>query len=293
MVSIVGGRVIMTGAVVVAMMVLVIAVLVGLVWTFQERIAFQPERAPFPDATGIPRVEYTAADGQPLFAYVIGDPQVSRGLVLVFHGNADLAVRQVKWAREIVRRTGLAVMITEYRGYMGLSGRPTYEGSKLDSEAAWRFATDTFHVPAERMIYFGHSLGTAIATELAMRHQPAGLLLQAPFTSARDMAALIVGSRVAGATWDLVSRLYFDTGANVAQLDIPVSVSHGGRDMVIPAWMGKKVFESAKIKGEWLFVPQASHGDLEIRGGDTYWQWVTTALSLAISSISMTPTVSM
>ena len=89
---------------------------IGAVWLFQERIAFQPQRGPFPPDAGVPRVEYSAADGQKLFAYVIGDPATAPGLLIVFHGNADLAVRQVEWANEILRRTGVAVMLTEYRG---------------------------------------------------------------------------------------------------------------------------------------------------------------------------------
>ena len=278
MVSIVRNRLMANVAIVAASVLGLFVCFVAAVWLFQEKIAFQPQGAPFPPDSGVPRVEYTASDGQKLFAYVIGDPSAGPGLLITFHGNADLAIRQVEWAKEILRRTGIAVMIVEYRGYMGLEGKPTYEGSRLDAEAAYRFATDSLHVSPQNIAFFGHSLGTAIAAELASRNQPVALVLQSPFTSARDMSRIIIGRRPADLTWNTVSRLHFDTKDIVAALNAPVSVAHGDRDRLIPSRMGHAVFESAKIKGKWLLVPDGSHNDVEQNGGDAYWDWLVTAL---------------
>lgn len=278
MVSIVRNRS-MTNVAILAGAVLSLFVLfIGAVWLFQERIAFQPERAPFPPDAGVPRVEYTTSDGHKLFAYVAGDPSPASGLLIVFHGNADLAIRQVDWANEIVRRTGIAVMIVEYRGYMGLTGKPTYQGSRLDAEAAYQHAVNSLQVPPGNIAFFGHSLGTAIAAELAARHRPAALVLQSPFTSAREMSGIIIGRRPAELTWDYVSRLHFDTKTSVASLDAPVSVSHGDSDRLIPSRMGRSVFEAAKIKGSWLLVSDATHNDVELKGGEAYWGWIVSAL---------------
>jgi fermentation-respiration switch protein FrsA (DUF1100 family) len=257
---------------------LVIAGVAAGTWFFQERITFQPQRPPFPSDSGLNKVTYRAADGVELFAYIVGASRYDGPLLIAFHGNADLAVRQIGWAEEIVHLTGIPVMIAEYRGYMGLAGRPTYEGSKLDAEAAYRYATDHLKSGPASIVFFGHSLGTAIATELAVVHRPAALLLQSPFTSARDMATLIAGKPVTALTWRFVSRVHFDTVRGVSSLDVPVSVAHGGRDRVIPSRMGRQVYESAKIKGEWLFVPAASHSDVPLRAGGEYWQWITSAL---------------
>ncbi len=252
--------------------------LVILAWAFQESVAFQPGRPPYPESDGVPRTEYTAADGQPLFAYVIGEPSADSSLLLAFHGNADLAVRQIGWARELHKRTGICVMVAEYRGYMGLTGRPSYAASRLDADAAHSVVRDTFGIAPDRVALFGHSLGTAIATELAARNHPAALILQSPFTSARAMAALMVGNRVSSILWPSISRLHYDTLDRVAALDVPVSVAHGGLDRVIPSWMGQSVFAAARIKGTWLFVPDASHGDVESKGGVQYWNWIEQTL---------------
>jgi hypothetical protein len=94
-----------------------------LAWALQEQIAFQPPRGPYPDPGGVRRVAYSAADGQPLFAYVIGEPASASGSLLVFHGNADIAVRSIAWASEIVDRTGVAVMLAAFLAYTALVRR--------------------------------------------------------------------------------------------------------------------------------------------------------------------------
>ncbi len=161
----------------------VLLVFIAVVWLFQEHIAFQPPRPPATEAIETNRVAYQAADGQPLFAYLVGEPRKAKGVLLSFHGNADLAVHAIDWAQEVNRTTGFAVMLTEYRGYMNLGGRPSYLASQLDAEAAYVFARDKLNFPPDRIALYGHSLGSGIATELASRHRPAVLLLESPFTS--------------------------------------------------------------------------------------------------------------
>jgi fermentation-respiration switch protein FrsA (DUF1100 family) len=252
--------------------------LIVLAWTLQERIAFQPPRSPYPDPGATTRVEYSASDGQQLFGYVVGSPQRSGPLIIAFHGNADIAVRMIDWAHEVVLRTGIPVLLAEYRGYMGIEGRPTYDGVGRDAEAAYAFARDSLQVNPGQIALFGHSLGTAVASELAARHPPAALVLESPFTSARDMAAAMVGRWFTSTVWSLVSRLHFDTLTIVESLDVPVSVAHGGRDLVVPSRMGKSVYGKARVKGEWLFIPDAGHNDLRLRAGDRYWEWLTNSL---------------
>ena len=279
MVSIVGSKTLSILVFAAAVAAVLVLMFVGVISMFQERIAFQPQGPPYPAPGDALRVDYLAADGQSLFAYVVGDPGNSVGLLLVFHGNADMAARQTDWAEELNHRTGLAVMIAEYRGYAGLSGKPTYAGSQLDADAAYSFALDHLHVHGTHIAFFGHSLGTAIATELATRHRPFALVLQSPFTSARDMARRLTGRRPSTFSWNLFSRIHFDTIESVRTLGVPVSVAHGEQDRLVPSSMGLQVFEAARHKGQWLLVPGAAHNDVAVRGGETYWQWLAQALS--------------
>ena len=258
---------------------LVVALILGaiaLLWWSQERILFQPPRF-HGDPAESGCVQYEAADGQHLKGFVVGDPRTAPATVLCFHGNADLSVRQLDWARMVEKRTGAAVMLSEYRGYMSLDGKPTYPTTKLDAQAAYDYLCATFGIGPERLAFFGHSLGSAIATELAEIHRPRALLLQSPFTSARAMARVIVVPPISF-IWKIISRIHFDTIGVVSALDLPVSVTHGKRDRIVPFRMGMEVYSAAKMKGSLLVVDDAGHSDISRVAGDDYWSWISSAL---------------
>lgn len=251
-------------------------ILAAILWHGQERIVFQPPGPPHPDARGVRRIDTQAEDGQPLFAYLVGE-STAAGVVLVFHGNADLAVWQIPWATELARRSGRAVLVTEFRGYGGLPGAPTYPGARLDARAAYAVARDTLAVPPPKIALYGHSLGSAIATELASEIDPEVLVLVAPMTSVRDMAYRISPTAML-LFWTGLARVHYDTETIVRALDAPVWVAHGSDDGVIPADMGRRVFAAAKVKGELLLVDAAGHNDLVDRAGERYWRWLADAL---------------
>ena len=258
---------------------LVLGLLFGflfLLWWSQERILFQPPRLDEPPLES-GRVHYNATDGQQLVGFVVGDPRTAPGVLLSFHGNADLAVWQLEWARRVERETQYAVFLAEYRGYMSLGGSPTYSNTKLDALAAHDHLVSAFGVDHARLAYFGHSLGSAVAAELAETRPPRALLLQSPFSSARAMARLIVSPPVV-LVWKAVSRIHFDTRQAVSLLDVPVSVAHGKADRIVPFKMGVEVYEAAKRKGQFLLVENAGHNDVAEVGGDEYWAWLKAAL---------------
>lgn len=257
--------------------VLVYTGLLATMWWYQERIVFQPPAGTAPSEVAAKRVQYRATDGVDLFAYVVGECTADGLVLLAFHGNADLARWFVPWAAVVSRDTGACVVIPEYRGYDGINGTPTYAGSALDAVAALGFVRDSMNVSADRVVYFGHSLGTAIAAELAAVSPPRTLVLQSPFSSARAMAARMF---VPGLTafWRIVSRVHFDTSARVRQLRSPVWVAHGDRDIIIPVGMGRDVFAAAAVKGELLIVHGAGHNDVADVGGPAYWNWLARAV---------------
>lgn len=266
---------------------------VGLVWLRQERIVWQPPRVRAADRVtppGVERVDFVADDGQPLFAYVVrpgrerddGSGAPRAGAVLAFHGNAELAAWSVPWAQEVARRTGHTVVIPEYRGYAGLPGSPNYECSQRDARAAYAAARRHLGVTNADITLFGHSLGTAVATELA--HEvaradapPRALVLQSPFTSAKAMARVVVSPHLER-WWTRISRVHFDTEARVAELDVPVWVAHGQLDLIIPVGMGRRVHASARIPRELLVVGLAAHNDVPAAAGERYWEWLGQAL---------------
>lgn len=262
--------------------IVVYFVLLGLLWARQERIVFQPPRVllgrPFDLSQGMRQVSYRAEDGVELFAFLVGDAQRARRLLIAFHGNADLAYNLIPWAAVAVQMAPIAVLLPELRGYGGLSGSPTYLDAARDARAAAAFVADVLGIPAERVAYFGHSLGSAIATELAVERNPVALLLQSPFSSARAMARRMALPGLS-LFWPLVSRVHYDTGRRVATLPVPVSVAHGLRDLIVPVRMGREVYDAAMVKGELLLVPGAGHNDVAECAPEAYWAWFGRAVT--------------
>src|SRR5687767_8580814 len=268
---------------------LLVALSVGAVWWRQERIAYQPPAENPAPPRGVKRVDFVASDEQPLYAYVIEPPEgtsAAIGMLIAFHGNADLATWQIDWAREIARRANWCVMLAEYRGYGGLLGAPDYEGVRRDARATWDVACEMV-ASSRPLVVFGHSLGSAIAVELATElidqgaaALPVMLLLQSPFTSAREMAR-IVSTRPVHALWNLIARVHYDTREKLARLALPVWIAHGERDWLVPVAMGRELHETCRLPGQLLLVSDAGHNDVDQRGATTYWQWMIDALAAA------------
>lgn len=262
-----------------ALAALVVVVLLLLVWWGQERMVFQPPMFEAMDTSGATRLDFVGDDGMPLFAYAVrpaGAGSDASPTVIHFHGNAEVAAWAIPWARELSRRTGATVLLAEYRGYAGQDGAPSYATARSDALALWRIARDTLGATAAATIVHGFSLGSGIATELAREIQPHALVLEAPFTSAEDMAARI-GPFLRGPLWRLIARVHYDTRAAVSILDVPVWVAHGSADRVVPQRMGYAVFAAARRKGELLPVPGAGHNDLRL--ATDYWAWLVRAVT--------------
>ena len=132
-----------------------------------------------------------------------------------------------------------------------------------------------------RIVLFGHSLGSAIATELANELERDGsvasLVLQSPLTSARDMAARALVPPLPW-LWRVIARVHYDTRRIVASLDAPVFVAHGTSDLIVPHRMGRQVFHAARHPGQLLLVEGAGHNDVPDVGGERYWRWLVDAV---------------
>lgn len=250
-------------------------------WRNQERVVFQPPALGAAAPAAARRVDFRAADGHAVFGYLVQPTQPPRDhrVVIAFHGNADLAAWFIPWARELAERASVSVLVPEYRGYAGIAGTPTYESAAADARGALAYAMTELH--ADGVVLFGHSLGSAIAADLARSMQPErpdALVLQSPFTSAREMAARMLVPPIPW-LWNRIARVHYDTQGVVAAIAVPVFVAHGTRDVVIPARMGRQVFAAARRPGELLLIDGAGHNDVAEAGGERYWHWLTMAVA--------------
>lgn len=141
-------------------------------------------------------------------------------VVLLLSGSGGTAHQQLaKVARRYCKRLGMAALLVDYRGFGSSDNKaPSEQGLFTDAQAMYDFLTEGVEMgglgwkPSEVVIH-GYSLGTGVATELAVRKRhAAGLVLQCPFTSAAAIAKKQGGSIGAwlsrhGTEFDVIGKL--------------------------------------------------------------------------------------
>ena len=199
------------------------------------------EFRPIPEQLGIsPQwVFFDAQDGVRLSAWYVPTPN-ARGVILFFHGNGG-NVSHYAYALAIFRKLGFSGFSVDYRGYGKSGGTPSELGTYLDAEAAWRHLVDAMHVPPDRTVVLGRSLGGSIAAWLAQKHTPRLLVLESAFTSMKAVAAELYPW--APATL-LVGDMY-DTEKRVRDVKCPVLVIHSPDDEIVPYAHGLRLFALA------------------------------------------------
>jgi pimeloyl-ACP methyl ester carboxylesterase len=164
--------------------------------------------------------------------------------VLYFHGNDDNVSRCVTEVAP-VRELGHSIFLVDYRGFGESDGRVPSETTVYeDAEAAWRYLVEDRGVAPRELFIYGHSLGGAIAVELARRHpEAAGLIVESSFTSIFDMAQLDKRFRMLPVKRFLNQR--FESAQKVGGLRLPVLFLHGTEDEIVPFWMGQQLYTGA------------------------------------------------
>ena len=205
-------------------------------------------------------------EGQQLHAWFLPAPDANAPVVLYLHGarwNLTGSVTRIdRW-----RRLGFAVFAVDYRGF-GRSANvaPTEAFAYEDAEAAWDYLAKL--APGRPRYIVGHSLGGAIAVDLARRHPEAsGLVLEATFTSVRDM--------VDQSPWSflpvgLILTQKFDTLAKIGEVKMPVLITHGTRDTIVPFAMGERLYAAAPSPKRFVRVEGAGHHNLSGAGFEEY-----------------------
>jgi uncharacterized protein len=248
--------------------VAIIAAGLVLVWATQRRLIYFPTReVQSLDATGLTDVEpvtFVTADGLGLSAWFVPASGPSpRVTVLVFNGNAGNRSHRSPLAVAL-HRHALQVLLVDYRGYGGNPGTPTEKGLAADSRAARAFLAGRPDVDVSRLVYFGESLGTAVAVDLAVEHPPAALVLRSPFTSMVDLGQL----HYPFLPVRLLLRDHFETIDKIRRIRVPLLVVAGGRDRIVPVDNSRRVYDAAAAPKTLLVLPDADHNDDELLAGD-------------------------
>ena len=187
-------------------------------------------------------VWFDTADGERLFGWFLPAPKAGSDAltVLFFNGNAgNISYRLEKAA--ILHAMGVNLFLFDYRGYGNSSGRPSEAGLYADAEAAVRVLTETRGVSPERLIFFGESLGAAVAVETALHHPCAGVILESAFTSTADMARRLFPIL----PLHRVVTQHFDTVSKIGRLTEPMLIVHSRDDEIVPYAMAAALRDAA------------------------------------------------
>ena len=245
-----------------------LAAMLALLWLVQRRLVYFPLLQDVPPvATTLPGAEdviFETADGLRLNGwFASGTHAHGRATVLVFNGNAGDRSFRAPLAAALTE-LGLSVLLFDYRGYGRNPGRPSEQGLLADARAARAYVAARADVDPARLVYFGESLGAAVALALAVEQPPAALVLRSPFTSLADMGRVHYPLLPAGLLlWDR-----FDSLGQVGRLTCPVLIIAGEQDRIVPPEQSRRLYEAARGPNtRFVLVPGADHNDFELLAG--------------------------
>jgi uncharacterized protein len=199
----------------------------------QRSMQYHPDASPMnPASASLPKaIQETLAtsDGERIVTWWIAPRDEKQPVFLYLHGNgANLHARAERFAR--ITKSGAGLLAVSWRGYGGSTGTPTETGLRIDARATYDALTKNKGVPSSRVVLFGESLGTTIATLLAAEVPIAALALDSSFDSARDVAERAYPWLPV--RWLLLDQYRADLAAPKVQA--PVQQFHCAQDPVTP-----------------------------------------------------------
>jgi uncharacterized protein len=214
------------------------ALVCALMFGLQRKLLYFPDPSVLnPASVGLPQaqsLDLAAADGVVLKAWWIAPQADNKPVYVYLHGNgANLHARAQRFAR--LAAGGAGVLALSWRGYGGSGGSPSEEGLMADARAAYAAAAE--RAPAARLVLYGESLGTTVATKLAAESPVAALVLDSSFASALDVAQWRYPWLPVA--WLMRDPLRADLAA--PQVQAPVLQVHCAEDPVTPVASAQKL----------------------------------------------------
>ena len=217
---------------IVSVLIAIVVLYIGLIlllYLKQEKFIFYPtkltQKYNFPQFKNFEELYFTA--NQATIHALHFKTENPKGLVLYFHGNAGALDKWGYEAEEFIKRNFEVVML-DYRSYGKSTGKLSEKNMHEDASIIYHKMAE--NVDPSKIILYGRSLGSGIATELATKVRAKLLILETPYTSIDDVAKrgfffLPVSSLL---------KFHFNNSQKIKNLNCPVHIFHGTKDELIP-----------------------------------------------------------
>ena len=173
--------------------------------------------------------------------------------ILFLHGNAGNLDNRIDKLNSL-GNMDVNFLIVAWRGYSGNPGNPSEAGLYKDALGALKWLNEK-GIPNDKIILYGESLGTAVATEVGQNDNFAGIILEAPFTSMVDMGKKIYP--IFPVKFLLKDK--YETKKKINNIKFPILIMHGKKDKIVPFYMGEKIYSLANEKKSKYFTENDDH----------------------------------
>lgn len=233
---------------------------------FQRNFIYFPMVYSRPDISKAPFMQWIdvkTSDGLELKAWY-SPPQEGKPTVIYFHGNARNIEDRMPRAIHMIR-AGYGMILAEYRGYGGNPGKPTEEGLYKDARAYIEWVKQEQNLEPEDMIFYGESLGTGVAVQMATEYQSKAVILESPYNS---VLAVAKRNFFMYPFLGYFLKDQYLSDQKIANINAPVLMAVAGRDFVIPARFGLKLYDAAVEPKTLKLYEDAGHVGVYAHGFD-------------------------
>jgi fermentation-respiration switch protein FrsA (DUF1100 family) len=244
-----------------------IAIGFGVLYLAQRSFIYFPEgQVHSPASVGLPAAEpvrFETEEALELEAWFVpARRSPADRTIVIFNGNAGNRSHRAGLAA-IFAEYGWSTLLVDYRGYGGNPGLPSERGLERDARAAIRYLATRPDVDLTRVVYFGESIGAAIAIRLAVDYPPAALVLRSPFSS-----MVSVGMHhypFLPVRWLLRDR--YPSIDLIGKVVSPTLFIAGDSDTIVPIGETERLFDAANDPKRLVVIPDADHNDEALTGG--------------------------
>lgn len=237
----------------------------------RQLLYFPPNIYVTPEAVNLPHmqeVQFTI-DGTATTSWWAPPQDNTKAVIMFFHGNGSAVFSNYDIFADLTAQ-GYGLISVGYPGYpqkdshvSESTGKPTQTALINAALRNYDYVTAQGIEPS-RIVFFGTSLGSGVASQLAAIHNPRLLILDAPFNSTLDMAK----KRMPFLPVNLLMKDKFESDKALKDLDVPLIWIHGTADRIVPITQGQKLYDGYMGPKSAHIIKGGRHVNLWTSGGD-------------------------